>query len=270
MIRFKKQLSALYFPDTNTDYVLFGNDTSLNNLTQLTIVFLAYQDVATPPDNLRLLFFKDIHVQMWIRDNTRLLGLWRNGSTQSMKRESVANWSPVNEGGWFWAAGVFDNPAGEIYASRFGQPFQKPPSYDVSQNLTGGMTDDSSAEVEIGNAHIYSTYGIVGRIAIFKMFNRVLELPELWKIQQNPFADPPGAVISSFIGNTGTILDRSPYGNHGTVTGTTLNAGPALYLPRRSMIVPGTLAVEEPVEDTRRIETPYYVRRQIPLGIYDI
>ena len=146
-------------------------------------------------------------------------------ATAGLNARSAAGFVTVNE--WQCLAAVYNvngvDGDQRLYRGTLVSTLAEAPSYVTQSVGNGASGDDSAGTQTVGNVTGIDNFNLDGLIAVVGIWNRVLSLNELIAQQYRPRMTD-GCVLLMHVGyhGTGTQVDYSGNGNHGTVTGATL------------------------------------------------
>lgn len=243
---------SLSFASAGTDKVDCGSAAVLDNLDPFTVVmWLDNQDTTTT----RVLVCKATSA-----DNGWRI-IFSNADNLSLIVPGTSNWSYQSPDssistGLQMLAIVFDSGAAAGSQGRLYRGTRTSIISELSyQNQTdgSGQADDSGQPLEWGNLSGVGSFGVGSDVSRVALYNTALSLDDLRTLQ---FAPPSGWRRSDCVDlhefglwhGTGSQIDLSGNGNHGTVTGATVaDHAPIRVYPAGALEAPEAAAATLPI-----------------------
>lgn len=153
---------------------------------------------------------------------------------------NAANGCPVGtlkDVGFTWDIG--DTPTIRIYLAAVGSELVESTAYDgISQNGSGAVNNDASANLYIGNLQVAPTNPVKADMEWVAIFNKKLTAAERLTVQMGwdrnnaaMITAIGGCVLLHQLNATGTLTDLSGQGNSCTITGATTTTGETIWVP---------------------------------------
>lgn len=217
---------ALKFVDGSSDRVEVGNIQT--DPTVFTIIAQVMFTATT--SNRRLCEKASATVGMFVNTGGGAFNLSIPYSTTNASSNTASPLCRPNV--WYNFAGTFDGvTAPREFVGEHGQPIREA-TYTAAVAPSGLRVTDLGGVLKIGNGNFANNNrALPGKIAAFVWVNRVL-LPAEIDFYIKTYGPSTGTLGRWFLGDNGvpagaTQLDLSGNGNNGTVTGATLESGPA-------------------------------------------
>lgn len=233
---------ALVFGAANTDDVSVGG-TSLDNLSAFSMLFWIYPTTITHQRRIwsKGASIKDIEIRNSGGDVDRFLFYVVRATTTAIAIP-VNNTLVLNT--WQCIGITYDGTDGPRVFTGSLTAAMTEVSYSTRDVGAGAETDDSAAEIALGNRTSTGTASFQGRMEVYKHFNTRMSLAEL---RRHQFRDIPASncLLHWRLGYSGTTtqVDWSGTGNAGTISGATIGAGlPIPYRRHGQLYVPYAVA----------------------------